>query len=79
MSETYRCRCLERTLIRGCYCGHNPDAGENVRRVKDMTAHVTDVLTDYVYRERPQVRRRAIWRDKMNRWNGNFSRLPSSR
>src|SRR5882757_7805543 len=49
------------------------------RTVKEMTTRATEVLTDHMYRDSPEARRRrAIWsmmgRLPMNVWNGHFSR-----
>ena len=50
------------------------------RMVNEITTCATDVLTDHVYHNRPQARRRrAIWsmmgRLLRNNWNGHLSRL----
>jgi len=52
--------------------------------VKEMMMRATDVLTDHMYCDRPQVRRRrAIWsmvgRFSMNNQNGYLSRLSNLR
>src|ERR1700744_4784626 len=49
------------------------------KTVKEMTTRATEVLTDHMYRDRPEARRRrAIWsmmgRLSMNNRNDHFSR-----
>src|SRR6202012_3112960 len=49
------------------------------KTVKEMTTRATEVLTDHMYRDRPEARRRrAIWsmmgRPSMNNRNDHFSR-----
>ena len=82
VQKSHRLWDLERTLIRRCSDDHDPDVEQGAENflVKEMTTRVTEVLTDHVYRDSPEARRRrAIWsmmgKLSMKERKGHFSRL----